>query len=350
MYKIITHSGKFHPDEVTATSIIKIIFRLSNINVDVIRTRDKSIINNKQNNPLTTFIIDVGGVYDPDKNMFDHHQLNCNEFFNDNFDIPMSSVGMVYKKYGYDLISQIGTCLNMSLKNDIIEKIYVNFYERYILELDAIDNGILPDIEGGLSDKKRYNRNLYLSFIISLMNSNKKDSLEDQDTKFGQAVDMMIFIIELLMKQMIYDVTGCEEEYPYMEKLYNKTETNYIIIDKKLTTSWRKLINNIDTTYRVKFIIRNFDNDWSVQTTRSDKSQGYIPIILKDDASDELKPHINFVHKNQFCAGTDSCKSAIQLCKESTEHIKRNNTDFGAQEEHIITKLISKFTNLFNWF
>lgn len=64
MISIITHNGKFHTDDVFACAILKYIFD----DINIIRTRDESIINDSD-----SYIIDVGGEYDGVKK-FDHHQ------------------------------------------------------------------------------------------------------------------------------------------------------------------------------------------------------------------------------------------------------------------------------------
>lgn len=64
--KIITHSGKFHADEVFATAVLEIL--LGKDKVEIIRSRDNSVIDSGD------YVVDVGGVYDPKTNRFDHHQ------------------------------------------------------------------------------------------------------------------------------------------------------------------------------------------------------------------------------------------------------------------------------------
>lgn len=41
--------------------------------------------------------LDVGGVYDPKSERYDHHQKGFNEVFGHGFDTKLSSAGLVYK-------------------------------------------------------------------------------------------------------------------------------------------------------------------------------------------------------------------------------------------------------------
>ncbi len=76
---IVTHNGKFHNDEVCAIALL----RLSGQSCDnIIRTRDGEVI------CKADYVVDVGGLYDPDFKRFDHHQKD--------YTGNKSSAGMVY--------------------------------------------------------------------------------------------------------------------------------------------------------------------------------------------------------------------------------------------------------------
>ena len=64
----VTHDGIFHADEVFAVALISLLG-----DVDVIRTRSKAELMLAVASPIV-WVVDVGGVYDPDKLCFDHHQ------------------------------------------------------------------------------------------------------------------------------------------------------------------------------------------------------------------------------------------------------------------------------------
>lgn len=42
-------------------------------------------------------VLDVGGVYDPNADRFDHHQKGFNEMLGHGFTTKLSSAGLVYK-------------------------------------------------------------------------------------------------------------------------------------------------------------------------------------------------------------------------------------------------------------
>lgn len=42
-------------------------------------------------------VLDVGGVYDPSRDRYDHHQKGFDEIFGHGFSTKLSSAGLVYK-------------------------------------------------------------------------------------------------------------------------------------------------------------------------------------------------------------------------------------------------------------
>ncbi|MCH9608923.1 MAG: hypothetical protein S4CHLAM45_03380 [Chlamydiales bacterium] len=105
------HSGVFHADEVSAAAFL-LLYDL--IDEDKIRrTRDPAILKECE------YVCDVGGVYDPKKKLFDHHQSS--------YLGPMSSSGMVL--------------LYLKESGVISEKVYAFFYHSLVKGIDDHDNG-----------------------------------------------------------------------------------------------------------------------------------------------------------------------------------------------------------------
>lgn len=50
-------------------------------------------------------VLDVGGVYDPSRDRYDHHQKGFHEVFGHGFTTKLSSAGLVYKVYCYKIPS-----------------------------------------------------------------------------------------------------------------------------------------------------------------------------------------------------------------------------------------------------
>ncbi|KAI8903784.1 MYG1/GAMM1-like protein [Gorgonomyces haynaldii] len=126
MLKIITHSGTFHADEALAIYMLKKLPKYKE--AQIIRTRDPKIIQEGD------IVVDVGGIYDPATNRFDHHQREFQETWDN---IKLSSAGLVYKHFGKQVIQE-----TVKVAPEHIDLIYQKTYEKLIRVFDAVDNGV----------------------------------------------------------------------------------------------------------------------------------------------------------------------------------------------------------------
>lgn len=115
--RVITHIGSFHADDVFACATLSLLLK---DRIKIIRTRDEEIIKTGD------YVVDVGGIYDPDTNRFDHHQREgAGERSNG---IPYASFGLVWKKFGKEL------CGSQEIA-DMIDQVLVQ-------PIDASDSGV----------------------------------------------------------------------------------------------------------------------------------------------------------------------------------------------------------------
>lgn len=132
---LVTHSGGFHADEVLSTVILTQLFPQAAL----IRTRDRARIT-----PAPDRIIyDVGGDYDAEAQIFDHHQrpspLRDDEQ-------PYSSFGLIWAHYGCDYLAAFG------LPAEQIDEVHAKFDTKFVLPIDLLDNGAMePSVAGPLS-------------------------------------------------------------------------------------------------------------------------------------------------------------------------------------------------------
>lgn len=89
---IVTHDGKFHPDEIFASVLLMWWKCLEKPKFK--RTRNEQALARYKSNE-NTFVIDVGGEYNPDKLNFDHHQASFTDL-GENGD-RLSSCGLLWK-------------------------------------------------------------------------------------------------------------------------------------------------------------------------------------------------------------------------------------------------------------
>ena len=151
--KIGTHNGAFHCDEVLACSMLKLLPEYKD--ATIIRTRNPELLN------TCDIVVDVGGVFDPSTHRYDHHQKTFIDSMaslkKGKWVTKLSSAGLVYAHFGEKIISQV-----VGTKDEaLVKRIYDKVYEKFMEEIDAVDNGIATH-----DGTPRYHGNLNLLTVI----------------------------------------------------------------------------------------------------------------------------------------------------------------------------------------
>lgn len=132
---LVTHSGGFHADELLSSAVLTRLYPQAELR----RSRDRQWIT-----PAADKIIyDVGGNYDAEAQIFDHHQrpgpLREDEQ-------PYSSFGLIWAHYGRAYLA------SMDVPADDVEAIHAKFDIKFVLPIDLLDNGAIePSVAGPLS-------------------------------------------------------------------------------------------------------------------------------------------------------------------------------------------------------
>lgn len=160
-----THDGSFHADEVTACSLL-LLFRL--IDRDkIVRSRD----------PIQwqecDYLCDVGGVYDPSKRRFDHHQVD--------YQGPLSSAGMIL--------------LYLKEEKVIEPKLYDHFNHLLVLGVDAHDNG---------RGNQEFGTMNFSQVVSNFMPIEYEASKEELNDAFFKAVDFVVSHLHRFHQRFVY--------------------------------------------------------------------------------------------------------------------------------------------------
>ncbi|GLR65435.1 metal-dependent hydrolase [Acidocella aquatica] len=129
---LATHSGKFHCDEVFAYAVLRLAMDLSQPGADhtLLRTRKPELIEQAD------IVWDVGSVFDPARNRFDHHQRGAPLRADGT---PFSSAGLVWQVYGE---RAVGALLRPAGAMDFAAAIAAELDAGLVLRIDEIDNGV----------------------------------------------------------------------------------------------------------------------------------------------------------------------------------------------------------------
>ena len=135
LYDLVTHSGGFHADEVMSSVILTRLFPQARI----VRSRSPEWIT-----PAPDRIIyDVGGAYDAQAQIFDHHQRGAPLREDEQ---PYSSFGLVWKHFGHAYLAA------SAVPEADIDTVHASFDTGFVLPIDLVDNGALsPSAAGQLA-------------------------------------------------------------------------------------------------------------------------------------------------------------------------------------------------------
>lgn len=133
---IITHNRVHHADEVLATSIIKLAYQGQEVKVT--RTRDPEMLK-KYAGMDGAFLLDVGGIYDPQLRLFDHHQQEGAGYRDwTRMEWPYATAGLVWGQYGHAAVANLHPDLVQSEVREVVRAID----DTVLKYVDAVDCGV----------------------------------------------------------------------------------------------------------------------------------------------------------------------------------------------------------------
>lgn len=321
----------FHCDEVLANVMLRYTQEYSQ--AALIRTRAQEVLDQLD------IVTDVGSVFDPSKNRFDHHQRSFNMAWHEDenkpavegepFKIKLSSAGLVYKYFGKEILATIlkEVWPESTYSEGELEKIYQKLYKNFILEVDAMDNGVK------IAAEQNYHVNTNLGTRVSRFNKpwNAPASFK-QNEQFRLA--MRVAEEELLWH--IYSISQVfwparkqvEEAWAGRETFYPSGEFMYI----ENSCPWKDHLYNLEIENGKEGIIKFvFYKDgrgmYRVQTV-APKCSGYdmrVPLCKawRGLRAEELKvvagelQDIEFVHHSGFIGGTYNLQTALKMAELS---------------------------------
>jgi len=291
--KVITHNGDFHADDVFAMASLMLLHKNK---IEIMRTRDEAIINKGAN-----YVIDVGGIYDDERNIFDHHQSGGAGERSSG--IPYASFGLLWKKIGIEL------CGSQDIAEEIDKKI--------VSQIDGWDNG-LPLYDSKITNLKPY----LVDQAITSFNLTWKEKIEDIDTRFLEAVMIAAKILEREVKK----ISDKKEAELIVEKIYNNAEDKRIIVFEK-NYPFQEILSKYEEPLYVVSPDR-INNNWHIATVRTEphsfNNRKDLPYEWAGKRGVELAqitgvPDAIFCHNKCFVAVAQSKEGALKLAKIAVE-------------------------------
>ncbi|XP_030373771.1 UPF0160 protein C27H6.8 isoform X2 [Scaptodrosophila lebanonensis] len=324
-----THNGTFHCDEVVACFMLKQLPEYEN--AEILRSRDDKLLREK-----CDIIVDVGSEFDPEKKLFDHHQKSFQDTLSSirpelgkEFDIRLSSAGLVYAHYGEEVIQSIlKKQRGIELSAENLKLAFVQIYRNFISELDAIDNGV-PLFDGA---EPRYKISTHLSARVGRLNPSWHETNVDIDKRFYQAMEMAgnEFVGNVLEVACSW-IQARDHVRSALLEAKSVHPTGEILILQTFVP-WKAHLADLEKEYNVegvpKLVLFNDGTSWRVAgvplSAGSFLGRKFLPTVWRGLRDDELSTlaeieGLIFVHHSGFIGGAKTKEAALAMAKKSIE-------------------------------
>lgn len=297
-HTIITHNGTFHADDIFACATLSLYLKN---NVKIIRTRDEKIIESGD------YVVDVGGVYDPSTNRFDHHQKGgAGERENG---IPYAAFGLVWKNFGKEL------CGGDARVQNLIEK-------KIVCHIDCVDNGVdffnlkFKDAFAYAGDQN------FLIFTPTWDEENK-----DNDKIF---LEQVAKAKEILLRQIVVAQSDIKGVSLIKEGYENSKDKRLVILSRNFPRYlYQKTLSVLDepvymimpsdhhTHWKVEAVVKNPDT----LESRKPFPESWRGRLNGDKELQKLSgvDDVIFCHKGGFLVTIKSKEGAIAIAKKALE-------------------------------
>ncbi len=287
---IVTHSSKFHTDDVFAVATLLLVLE-KDCDVTVVRSRDKEIIEKAD------YVVDVGEVYDPEHNRFDHHQEGRAGVRENG--IPYASFGLVWKKYGVEL------CKNNEVASQIDELL--------VQPVDAHDNGVSLYKEIVFAGIHPYDtQNIRRAFLPSW-----KEKLIDIDQIFMRVARSA----QVLLDREIIRHCDSQEARDIVRKIYEESEDKRLIVFDDYYGAAHHIIEFAEPLF---IVFPSNENTWIIETVQDDpesySDRKSLPQSWAGKSGEELEkvtgvPGSIFCHNNRFLAVAKTKEAILALAE-----------------------------------
>ncbi len=301
---LITHSGGFHADELLSSVILTKLYP----NAELKRTRDKDWLMPS----AEKIIYDVGGDFNADNQIFDHHQ-RPGPLREDGQ--PYSSFGLIWAHYGRQYLAAL------DIPDADIEAIFEGFDQEFVLPIDLLDNGAVdPAIAGPLSG-------LTLPTLFEMMKPVFDDTTPNgTDVAFLKALAIGTTFVEAT----IHDHAAVLRAETIVNDAINKAASSPIL-ELPMGMPYLSALNAANADH-ILFMIAPRGDDWTINGIKLNDNtfdqRADLPAAwagLTDQTLEEASgvEGAIFCHNARFIAVAKSREAILQMAEIAvTEHQK----------------------------
>lgn len=280
-------------------------------------------------------VVDVGGIYDPARNRYDHHQSTFEESWNSSPDdiTKLSSAGLIWRHFGKEIVANaILDNWGVTLPQAKLEKVHSRIYKKLILEVDAQDNGV--------SEAESMKYYIKTGLGARIARTNPEWNAPKTKTQHGQFKKAMKIAEEEFFWALRGIVLIHMPAYNVVREAFDAREAFHPCGEIMFMDRWApwkdyvfEIEKELEMVGKLKFMLSQDQRGlWKIQTMS--KTPGSfdirVPLCeswrgLRNTDLNEVTglPDTEFVHRAGFIGGAWSKESAINMALKSIEEDKK---------------------------
>lgn len=302
---LVTHSGGFHADEVFSSVILTRLFPKAQL----IRSRAKEWITPGSDK----IIYDVGGNYDLDIRIFDHHQRGAP--LRDDGQ-PFSSFGLIWRHFGRDYLT------SFDVPEKHVEALHASLDTKFVLPIDLLDNGAVDP--GGIGPLSA----LLLPELIESLKPVFDDTDADAEARsFQTALTIARTFLEARISR---SVAKLRAEAIVMQAIAEAGDGR--ILELPMGMPFRPAIKKARADH-LWFVINPRGSDWVIGGIRKSEDgfeqRADLPAAWAGLTGAELEaasgvPGALFCHNARFIAAAASREAALAMARIAVDDAELN--------------------------
>ncbi len=300
---LVTHSGGFHADELLSSVILTRLFP----EAALVRSRDKAWITPGEGR----IIYDVGGQYDAEARIFDHHQ-KPNPLREDGQ--PYSSFGLIWVHYGRDYLRAL------EVPERDIEAIHASFDRGFVLPVDLLDNGAVDASAAGP---------LFSGLTLPVLLESLKPAFDDReegvdDRAFADALPVARAFVEARIRR-----SAAKYRAEAMVLAAIEVAGEGRILDLPMGMPFRAGIEAAGADHLL-FVVHPRGTDWALTTIRTGDdtfaTRADLPEVWAGLTDERLEAAsgvkgAKFCHNGRFIAVADSREAILRMAERAVAEV-----------------------------
>ncbi|MEP3670913.1 MAG: MYG1 family protein [Roseibium sp.] len=299
--ELVTHNGKFHADEVFSTMILKDLFP----EAELVRSRDPEWTAPAEGR----IVYDVGGAFDPEQNLFDHHQTGAPTREDG---AAYSSFGLIWQEYGAEWLSR------RIDDPTLVDTLWGRLDRGFVNVIDALDTG----------EYSADNAGRLRVATLPMMIEDCNPVFDDDDPAsvmdgFTRAMTLAEGFLETRVHVMSASIRAGEIARQAVIDTGDRQ-----IMELSRGMPFERAIRELDADH-ILFVVTKRDTDWSISTVRDtpgsyvnrkDLPAEWAGLTGEDLSAATGVPGGVFCHKALFVAIAETREAAMAMAEMAVRY------------------------------